>query len=52
VAPAKIRGRAWLRGFRYFVLFHSGATLIERLSVIGLHGQVLETAENRGLFFN
>jgi len=52
VAPAKIRGRAWLRSFRYFVFFHSGTTLIERLSVIGPDGEVIETAENRGLFFN
>lgn len=47
-----VKDRGWLRRFRYFVFFHSGSTGIERLSVIGAGGDVLETAENQGLFFS
>ena len=53
LAPARLRRRYdWLRGFRYFVFFHSGSSLIESLSVFARNGKLLETAENAGLFFD
>jgi len=53
LAPARLRRRYdWLRGFRYFVFFHSGSSVIESLSVFARSGKLLETAENEGLFFN
>jgi hypothetical protein len=52
VSARKVKGRNWLRRFRYFVFFHSGGSRIEHLSVIGPGGEVLESAENQGLFFS